>query len=920
MYREMVKQFHKISIFLIGMMLFPCVLCAQEEVQIIRPQTEQIRAPFRGLTFSTVKRPRVVLVLSGGGARGISAIGVLKVLEREHIPIDCIIGVSIGSVIGGLYAAGYSVEELETIADTTRWNEILNLSDEARREEMYVDQKIARERSIITLRFEGLEPVIPSAFSTGQRLTRYLNILSLNAPYHPSPSFNDLKIPFRAVATDLVSGERIVMDQGDLTTAIRASIAIPLLFTSVKKDTMQLLDGGLVDNIPVDVAMQEGADVIIAVDMSSALRPRKDLSTPWEMVDQITTIMMQPVSELSRSKADVVIRPNLGNRLSTDFSNIDSLISLGEEAAEAALPFLQNKIDDKWKIIEAENDSSIFYHPIVVCQDSVLLDSVTISHWQQQGFVKASELRFFLAKIADKQGYDSIEARVRRTKDSTFINIIIPTFFSIDSIELEGVTVFPIDSVRKFFDPLFQKPLNYRLLITSMESLISCYRAQGYSLARISAVDYDTLRAYLFISVDEGRIGRIDVRGNTKAKDWVVRREVPLKTGDLFTIQRAAQGISNLYATGLFEHVVLSIHNEESSQYPSIVTIEVRERSTALVRIGVRLDDERGFQPSVDIRDENFLGTATEIGIRAGGGERNQYYSADIKAIRIFNTYLTLGLQGYISIRNINVYDYNGKIGPDYFRRERIGEYRERRNGGALSFGTQLERIGNLLIAGRIEDISINNIFSETIAEQRYRLSALRISTDVDTQNKYPYPTSGVIMNLYYETANVHLGGDIGYTKFFFSYETYQAPIRTFTVHPKIVLGVGDDAVPVSEQFSLGGQTSFFGFRENDRRGRQLMAGSMELQYKLPFRIYVDTYFKIRYDLGGIWSLSREVRLADFNHGFGATLALDTPIGPVEFSGSRAFFLRQDVLKHPAAWGPWLFSFSIGYPLVYFNN
>ena len=230
----------------------------QTSITIIRPQLSGLKSYFPNLlSYRSVKRPRVALVLSGGGARAIAAIGVLRVLERNKIPVDLIVGTSMGSVIGGLYAMGYSTEQLQQIIDTTNWEDLLSYTDEARRRDMFLDRKIARDKSVLVLRFEGLQPVIPEAFSTGQRLTNYLNILTLQGIYQPEPSFDNLRIPFRAVTTDLVTGKRIVIDRGDMTEALRASLSVPLLFSSVPRDSMQLLDGGLIDNLPVDVAIAQ---------------------------------------------------------------------------------------------------------------------------------------------------------------------------------------------------------------------------------------------------------------------------------------------------------------------------------------------------------------------------------------------------------------------------------------------------------------------------------------------------------------------------------------------------------------------------------------------------------------------------------------------------------------------------------------
>jgi NTE family protein len=150
----------------------------------------------------------------------------------------------------------------------------------------------------------------------------------------------------------------------------------------------------------------------------------------------------------------------------------------------------------------------------------------------------------------------------------------------------------------------------------------------------------------------------------------------------------------------------------------------------------------------------------------------------------------------------------------------------------------------------------------------------------------------------------------------FFSYEKYQTIVKNHTLHPRVMIGVADETLPISEQFSLGGQQNFFGFREDNTRGKQLVAASLEYQYKLPFLILFDAYFKARYDLGAMWAKTEEIRLEDFKHGIGITLGLDTPIGPADFSLGRSFYIRNDLLHRPVSFGPFVLYFSIGYPIA----
>lgn len=889
----------------------------QTQVRVFQPEVIETKSRF--LKFpakASVKRPRIALVLSGGGSRSIAAIGVLRVLEQYNIPIDLIIGTSMGSIVGGLYAIGYSTDQLKQIADSSNWEDLLSYTDEARRQDMFLDQKIARERSILVLRFEEFEPVIPSAFSSGQRLSNYLNLLVINGIYQSQGSFDELKIPFRAVTTDLVSGKRIVLDRGELTEALRASMAVPLLFSSVTKDTLQLLDGGLVDNLPVDVAIDYHADIIIAVDMISPLRPRSKLNALWEVADQITGIMMQEAIKVARSKADVVITPNMGDQLSSDFSDLDSLIASGMIATQKAIPQIRTLITER--ITRNNPQQSMiryskprFYDEIGVSK--ALQDSLKL--FERSEFIAEQDLQNIVNWLYETGDYQSVSIRANSRVDATDITISGNMNPILDSVNITGNEMFSTDTLRLLFTPLIGNAINEKRVVIAIEHLLTKYRIAGYSLARVQNVEFDTTAHTLQIHIDEGMVYRMDIRGTTKARDWILRRELPWKNGDLLTQSKVAQGIANLNSTGLFEQTRLSVHHEGDSSQHTITTIHAKERATELIRFGLRTDNERNIQPSVDIRNDNVLGAGVEFGFFIGGGTRNQSYIAEVKAIRIFNSYLTFNLKGFSLIRDINYYADVSSNNTYNIDRNRVGEYREVRNGGMASFGTQLERLGSVTIEGRLEKHKVYNIFNNPITNQEYNVSSIRFGTSVDTQDKFPYPTDGIVFNFYYESALVKVIDAIGFTKMYFSYQKHQRILRTHTVSTRFAIGVADETLPISEQFSLGGQQNFFGYREDNVRGRQLLAASVEYQYKLPFSIFFDTYLKARYDFGSLWERAEEMRIEDFKHGIGVTLGLDTPIGPTEFAIGRSFYIRKELLERPVSFGSFTLYFSIGYPL-----
>lgn len=284
------------------------------------------------------------LVLSGGGARGMAHIGVIKALERERIPVDCIVGTSMGAVVGSLYASGLSATEIETQLRALDWNTMFVDRIDRR---AFTQRRKAEDRSFLAKGGFGLRDgklgVAPSLFE-GQRLA-----VALRSALLPSANierFDDLPIPFRAIGTDLETGEAVEMDRGDLVNAVRASMAVPGAFAPVSYGERSLIDGGVSMNLPVEIAQGWGARRIIAVDIAAPLKKREELLDPFSITDQMVTALMLKETRRQRERlgaGDVLIIPELGDVGSADFTlALDQGVLLGEQATMAALPQLRS--------------------------------------------------------------------------------------------------------------------------------------------------------------------------------------------------------------------------------------------------------------------------------------------------------------------------------------------------------------------------------------------------------------------------------------------------------------------------------------------------------------------------------------------------------------------------------------------------
>ncbi len=287
-------------------------------------------------------RPRICLVLSGGGARGMAHIGVLKILEELRVPIDCIAGTSMGAVVGGLYASGMTAAQIETTMRSVDWQEAFR--DAPPRRDLAFRRKQDDRNFLVRLPL-GLKHgqiLLPKGFIQGQKLQETLRQLTL--PFSNSTNFDLLPTPFRAVSTDLLSGDAVVMDKGDLSIAMRASISAPGVFAPVETQGRLLVDGGLAENLPIDVARRMHADILIVSDVSFPLQSRAALDSALSISNQMLAILVRKDADRQRATlgaADILIEPQLGPASSTDFIAANSTIAAGENKARTMVARLE---------------------------------------------------------------------------------------------------------------------------------------------------------------------------------------------------------------------------------------------------------------------------------------------------------------------------------------------------------------------------------------------------------------------------------------------------------------------------------------------------------------------------------------------------------------------------------------------------
>lgn len=282
-------------------------------------------------TSTDETRPKIGLVLSGGGAKGMAHVGVIRYLEKAGIRPDYVVGTSMGSVIGGLYALGYNSDELEEIILSIDWD--LLISNRVEFSSISFEEKEYYNRYLLELPLKNGKVSIPSGLIEGQKLSEVLHYYTW--PANNYQNFDEFPIPFRCIATDISTGEPIIFDKGYLHDALRSSIAIPTAFTSFSLDSTQVVDGGVVNNFPVDIAQEMGADIIIGVNVSDEDFLRADeLGGLGGILMQVAMARSLAKTKGAIEECDIYIKPDLGEYSTGSFGNYKEILKLGDDTGQ----------------------------------------------------------------------------------------------------------------------------------------------------------------------------------------------------------------------------------------------------------------------------------------------------------------------------------------------------------------------------------------------------------------------------------------------------------------------------------------------------------------------------------------------------------------------------------------------------------
>ncbi|MFN4908223.1 MAG: patatin-like phospholipase family protein [Bacteroidota bacterium] len=783
------------------------------------------------LTASS-QRDRVALVLTGGGARGLSQIGVLQVMERAGIRPDVIIGCSFGSVVGALYASGHTAQEIDSIMRTVDWDDIASLRSDAEREYMFLSQKQESDQNLLKLRFNNFTLRPPTAIGGSARFSLLLQQILWRTPYGHTTLFDDLRIPLRVVATNLATGRVAVLDKGNLALAVRASATFPLRYSPVRwSNDSILVDGGLVANIPTDVARQLGATKIIVVNTVSPLEKPDALNTALSIADQALMSSMKLLDSARLAVADIVITPELGGLTTFDFDQVDSLVALGARCAEQqfgafqALAQLQSAQSERLqappvRIVSVDGDAALA---------SAIASDLSLPQWYPSSDIREREIRTQVLRSLRSQGIEHGFVR---------------------SMSMQG--------------------------------------------------------ADLVITIDRGAQITTSLLLHDDVDENEVRRELAYDESDTLSFSGLVRTWQNLNASDLLGEV--DVRAEPNVDRGTLVTIAARSQGNQSVGLGIRVDNERYTQGSLQLTQESFFVPGLRLMARGAISERIGTLSLGMEMPRIAGSLWTATLRAYTSFRNVWIYTNRPDRPVHAPIPLRTDEFSEDRYGARLSAGRQLERNGVVLAELRYENLRYRdlNVTSRTPFQT---IGTVRGIARWDDRDRIAFATKGRTIDLFAETSVLRLSNQASFTKLSAAV-TSVFNSGWLTITPSGMIGAADRTLPPAELFSLGGQDMLFGMREDQIRGRQILTGNLDVRAKLPFKIFFDTYLSIRYDLGAVWENPEFIKLDQFRQGIGATLGIDTPIGPVNVSIGQCFYRLPQTTRIVIE--PILLYFSLG--------
>ena len=710
------------------------------------------------------KRPKIGLVLGGGGAKGAAHIGVLKVLEELTVPIDYIGGTSMGALVGSMYASGMSPEEIERVLTSVDWDDLF--TDKPPRSEI----DFWRKRDDFTI-LSGLEMgvkdgavLLPRGFVAGQKVGLLLETLLM--PVSNITDFDRLPTPYRAVATDLETGEAVVLKSGRLADAARASMSIPGVFPPIMVQGRLLADGFVVRNLPVDVVREMGADIIIAVDVGKGLPPKEKLTSMFAISSQMNDIMTKANVQIqidSLGKQDIYINPDLGTIEAGDFKR-------GKEASERGMKAARE---------------------------------------QEAGLRRLS--------VTDREYAPYLKKHQR----------VPPTSVRVGTVSIEGLSYVSLETVRSKLETLADD----RIVTSAIERL-------------------------------------------SQAAPEFVRSKPETMPAQEISIGQLKRQIGYVYGMGDFELVKL-----EAVRRDDVYDLTVRGQENPwgpnYLRWGIGFSTASGGDSQYNIlvdytmRWVNRLGAEWKNAVEIGSNPLflSQFYQP-LESSRTFFVAPRIAWE---------------RMYTDYYRADEIiAEYRLQKGIAGVDLGIQPWTYGEARLGyegGRVKQHLYKG--APDLPSPNFSLGALRGRAVMDQVDNVNFPHTGYLGLINYYDSMPGWGADDRYQKINVSF------LKAFTYEKYTVLASAhygsyiNSAIPVYDEFTLGGFLHLSGYAQDQLRGQQFGLGSLVAYWKASQSLLGSFYLGGSLEAGNVWHIGQSAAFNDLLMGGSVFIGYDTVAGPL---------------------------------------
>ncbi|MGB9561717.1 MAG: BamA/TamA family outer membrane protein, partial [bacterium] len=443
----------------------------------------------------------------------------------------------------------------------------------------------------------------------------------------------------------------------------------------------------------------------------------------------------------------------------------------------------------------------------------------------------------------------------------------------ITEVHIYGITIFPSDSLERFFDRLVGRRANMEEIEDFLEDVVAYYKRAGYSLA-----DFDTVNlkedGVLEAKFNERAIEKITFIGNNRTRNWMVRSYLLFKEGDIFNEKNLEESVNRLYSTGLFRIVHYKIR-EFGSGVEIILIFE--ESEPGLLRVGVRYDLLSKNELSLSIVDKNIFGLATRFSAKCIYGERRNYFGVELVTDRLWKTHITTSFLASYRNKSLDIFDKSFKI----------LELKEKRRGLTIRFGQHISRLGLFLVELSTEHITLKEFGN---IRERYATHTLTFRSIVDSYDRAQFPTSGKYHTSYLKLSQNILGSQTSYWQTFLLFESYYSFFRQYlSFHPRLSFGLSGGFLPLSETFALGDYAPFWGFRGGEIRGYSTLLTGIDIILNLPYNLHLLSGIVV----GNAWGKKERVKFDELTWGYGAGVGIRTPAGPIKLLWGKNKLKRE---------------------------